>query len=239
MINEYAFARLSYYEQKRVLHQIKISPTAHQHGDYTRLQVAILHAIHDASAAQKGHATRPDLFITDMENLFGTEELCGVLLQLDEDPYSIITLAEYYRIPADKPATITRLANGGDGCCCTHYAYLVYQRLPGRVQIYGFKNEENPDCAVVKDGWHPGGHDFAVVDDLWIVDPWARHVHYQADMPFVHEIGTPNTVRIYGDQSFWTLNTEAIPFYDEHLKPIEPTSQQATIRRVTIICPRT
>jgi hypothetical protein len=110
--------------------------------------------------------------------------------------------------------------------------------LPGRVQIYGFPNEKNPTAKA--SGWHPGGHDFAVVDDRYILDPWVRHVHAQdLATPIVYDLQDPDTCFIYGPRAAWTENTEAMPFYDEHLKPIEPTSQQATIRRVTVICPRT
>ncbi|MBU2761164.1 Eco57I restriction-modification methylase domain-containing protein [Acidithiobacillus sulfurivorans] len=60
---------------------------------------------------------------------------------------------------------------------CTNYARHIQQALPaGAVQVVGFANEENSDCDVVREGWHPGGHDFAIVDHRYLVDPWAKLV---------------------------------------------------------------
>lgn len=218
MISEYAFARLPTPEQERLL---KLFSSRPPRTPYTQLQVAILYAIRHANAR---HATGADLFKADMEALFGTEEACGVLFEVDDaGPQTILTMAEYKSLP--KPDTITHLANGGDGCCCTHYAYLVHQRLPGRVQIYGFANEDNPTAMAVKECWHPGGHDFAVVDDRYIVDPWVRHVHFcHPSRPIVYDLQDQETTALYGPRTAWTLNTEAAPFYDQHLKPITPTS---------------
>jgi hypothetical protein len=35
--------------------------------------------------------------------------------------------------------------------------------------VYGFLSEENPTSAIARAA---GGHDFAVIDDRFIVDPW-------------------------------------------------------------------
>ncbi|MBU2741478.1 hypothetical protein HAP67_07310, partial [Acidithiobacillus albertensis] len=60
---------------------------------------------------------------------------------------------------------------------CTNYARHIQQALPaGAVQVVGFANDENSDCDVVREGWHPGGHDFAIVDHRYLVDPWAKLV---------------------------------------------------------------
>lgn len=67
--------------------------------------------------------------------------------------------------------------DGTDAICCTNYAHQVRKALePAKVRIVGFSCESNPDCDVSREAWHPGGHDFALVENRWLIDPWARLV---------------------------------------------------------------
>ncbi|MDA8152916.1 MAG: SNF2-related protein [Acidithiobacillus sp.] len=93
---------------------------------------------------------------------------------------------------------------------CTNYAEQVKKHLPGHdVQIVGFVNEDNPDCTAVREGWHPGGHDFAMVDHRWLVDPWARLVAAVRDQ-IVYDLQDSEDARkvadTYGDPLKWSLS---------------------------------
>jgi len=59
------------------------------------------------------------------------------------------------------------------GVVCTGFACMIQKKLPGRVKVYGFSSEANPQAAVSD---LAQGHDFAVVDDRYIVDPWLIEV---------------------------------------------------------------
>ena len=60
-------------------------------------------------------------------------------------------------------------SNGYGGTQCTGFACAILERLPNRTRVYGFLSEENPTSAIAQAA---GGHDFAVIDDRFIVDPW-------------------------------------------------------------------
>jgi hypothetical protein len=123
-------------------------------------------------------------FVDTMERLFGSDEALGVYFLTDGDEYgrnqvklSPVEQDEMYnRLGDDMPGTSSYLPHGGSACCCTDYAMHIYQALPGRVQIFGFSVEDNPTSRVARDQIHPGGHDFALVDGRYIVDPWPRLV---------------------------------------------------------------
>jgi hypothetical protein len=53
---------------------------------------------------------------------------------------------------------------------CSGFAHAIHQQLGGgRVAVCGFFDYDNPDSSIARDA---GGHDFAVVDERFIVDPW-------------------------------------------------------------------
>jgi hypothetical protein len=148
-------------------------------------------------------------FTATMERLFGSDEALGVYFELEEGGPRI-SLAEhaamYEKLGDDMPGTISYLPNGGSAVCCTDYAAVIFLTLPGRVQIFGFANDENPDSKVARDELHVGGHDFAVVDGRYIVDPWPRLVPCAFDqMVFdMQGAGAEQTLEYYGPQSCWT-----------------------------------
>lgn len=86
---------------------------------------------------------------------------------------------------------------------CTHYARAVAAALPGRVRLYGFYEQDNPTA---RTGLAVGGHDFAVVDDRFIVDPWIRLVEGMAELICfdLHDPGdAATTADLFGDRSPW------------------------------------
>lgn len=57
------------------------------------------------------------------------------------------------------------------GCVCTDYARVVVRLFGG--EIYGFTREQNPFSRIAQDY---SGHDFAVHEARFIIDPWLEHV---------------------------------------------------------------
>ncbi len=103
--------------------------------------------------------------------------------------------------------------DGTDAINCTSYAHQVAKRFPGRTQIFGFENKDNPDCEFVLRKLHPGGHDFAIVDDRYLIDPWVRLVKGAIvddicyDLSDAKEAATVQS--LYGPRDRWTRNLAA------------------------------
>lgn len=147
-------------------------------------------------------------FTAMMERLFGSDEAMGVYFELEGGGPRISLLehaAMWEELGDDMPGTISYLPNGGSAVCCTDYAAVIFQTLPGRVQIFGFANEENPTSQVARDELHPGGHDFAVVDNRYIVDPWPRLVPGAFDQMVFDMEGADAglALDVYGPRSCW------------------------------------
>lgn len=156
-----------------------------------------------------------------LEKQFGSDAAFGLYFELDSG--GTLTAAEfdaqYSNCSAeDMPGAQSFLADGGSGTCCTDYAAFIYKALPGRVQIFGFANEDNPDCQIVKDELHPGGHDFAVVDGRYLVDPWVLLVVGRS-WPVVYDLQDPleasTALHRYGAQSNWEHMHEAELYADK------------------------
>jgi len=155
-------------------------------------------------------------FVEEMERRYGSDEAIGVRLRLD-DSAEVITPAEYDRryaaLPRGaRPGSESLLPTGGSAVCCTEYACLIFKQLPGRVQIFGFANENNPTSRVAREEIHPGGHDFAVVDDRFIVDPWLRLVAGVSEQ-IVFDLADPGDASlaadVYGPRQCWERLTGA------------------------------
>lgn len=148
-------------------------------------------------------------FTQEMERQFGSEEALGVTIRLQSG--ETVTAAEYdfrcANLPKDqRPGGESLLPDGGSAVCCTDYASWIYKRLPGRVKIYGFSNDKNPTSRIAREVIHPGGHDFAIVDDRFIVDPWPRLVA-GAFRQMVFDLTDPADAAIvadvYGPRECW------------------------------------
>lgn len=156
-------------------------------------------------------------FKAEMDTRFGNDEALGVYFEFD-DGSQTITLSEFHAINAvlgmDMPGTISFLPHGGSGLCCTDYAVHIYMALQGRVQIFGFANEDNPKSRVAREEIHVSGHDFAVVDGRFLVDPWPRLVPMVFE-EMVFDLQDPADAKfvldVYGPRECWThmLDTQA------------------------------
>lgn len=106
----------------------------------------------------------------------------------------------------DLPAAASLLPHGGSAICCTDYAVHIFLKLPGRVQIVGFANEDNPTSRCAREEFHCGGHDFALVDDRFIVDPWPRLVPMvmeQAVFDLNDPVDAELVLDVYGPRECW------------------------------------
>ena len=93
--------------------------------------------------------------------------------------------------------------------CCTNYANHVRSTLGAigyEVNVVGFANEDNPSSRCAKEEFHPGGHDFAIVSQRYLVDPWVRLVACVEDQ-IVYDLfddgQAAKALEIYGPRHCW------------------------------------
>jgi hypothetical protein len=110
------------------------------------------------------------------------------------------------------------------GTECTGYACRLRQKYGPRVKIYGFFEHENRASQIAR---HAGGHDFAVLDDRWIIDPWLDAVvkgdlmiddwfqdfEHSPSLGGVFDLQNKEDARwirkLYGKRENWRHNTDA------------------------------
>jgi hypothetical protein len=96
------------------------------------------------------------------------------------------------------------LPDGGRAASCYDCAYYI-RSLEPKTEIYGFWSRENTSWAgaILQDG-----HDFAVVDRRYIVDPWIVETECLTDRA-VFDLRDPadhaEVQRLYGDRRSWRL----------------------------------
>lgn len=122
-------------------------------------------------------------FIFELELSFGTEKALGICFEDSAGKrYSLEEGDKMYRNTNIETLTLSSIfQNGDDAICCTNYARHIFNNSKRRVKIHGFKNEDNPTAKIVKENMHPGGHDFAVIEGRFLVDPWIKLVRMKAD----------------------------------------------------------
>ena len=104
---------------------------------------------------------------------------------------------------ADEGDGSTFRKSGYRGTQCTGYACEIQEKLGrDRVKVLGFDAGDNPEALT---GQAADGHDFAVVDDRYIVDPWVSDVE---DMgKGVYDLQDPADAakirELYGDPKTW------------------------------------
>lgn len=98
---------------------------------------------------------------------------------------------------------------------CTDTAIYLADKLGG--VVYGYTTEDNPEAQV---GADEGGHDFAMVDDRWLVDFWAKDTYQLPDLYDITKAADKRLVRKrYGDVLKWTrMSPEQFAYDKEQLK---------------------
>lgn len=74
------------------------------------------------------------------------------------------------------------------------------------MDVVGFANEDNLESPCAIEAYHPGGHDFAIVDDRYLIDPWVRLVACVQEQIFYDlEDGADleKAIKIYGPREKW------------------------------------
>ncbi len=151
-----------------------------------------------------------------LDTRFGSDEALGVYYYTDDGV--TLTLAQVERMIIEHgrdnlPGMQSLFPDDTSAICCTNYAIQIARAMPGRVHIFGFANENNPTSRVAREGIHPDGHDFAVVDNRYLVDPWIRLVAAESGQ-IVFDLEDPldaTSVRdTYGPKECWTLMKTAM-----------------------------
>jgi hypothetical protein len=94
--------------------------------------------------------------------------------------------------------------SGGDCCCCTDSAIKIAKTFCGRV--WGYYGKENLS-AIIGNGAE-AGHDFAILEDRFLVDYWAFRVcgltdRYFFDLTDLEHIKTGRL--LYGSRDTWNV----------------------------------
>lgn len=102
----------------------------------------------------------------------------------------------------DEESGVSLLPDGGRASSCADCAFFIQSREPNTV-IYGFWSSENI-------GWAGAalldGHDFAVVDGRYVVDPWimeTEHLSNRAVFDLENPTDQLEVRRLYGDRKYW------------------------------------
>ena len=114
-------------------------------------------------------------------------------------------LGVYY----DEEEGVSLLPNGGRAAVCTDCARFIGRKEPGTT-IVGYSHEDNPSDASEL----AFGHDFAIVDDRYIVDPWVVEtagVSSRAVFDLENPLDANEIRRLYGDPGKWELVEKAFP----------------------------
>lgn len=94
--------------------------------------------------------------------------------------------------------------DGTRSAICTNWAIYARRVYRDRVKLYGFDCSENPDASGMAE--ISDGHDFAVLDDRWILDGWLAHVEGLTGDPMIDIEDPENRAFLrsfYGDPARW------------------------------------
>lgn len=152
-----------------------------------------------------------------LQKLFSPENEMGVYYKIidpDESDkhFTSSELDEYVARLGHGVGVTSHFPNGSSFCCCTDHAINVGKMCPGRVKIFGFENKDNPTAWIVRGSLHPGGHDFAILDDRYLIDTWIWHIAYetrQTVFDLQDKADTDTVLRLYGPRECWKRMTEA------------------------------
>jgi hypothetical protein len=134
--------------------------------------------------------------------------------------------------PSDDRGTI--FPDGHYWAMCTTWAAYV-RRLEGpRAKLYGIDSDDIPESEIVD---FYGGHDFAVVDDRFIVDGFAVNVFgcsRQAVFDLQDPADAPDIRRLFGDPSRWLdkcRNVGLERYIDKESIEVRERAMKGVIRR--------
>lgn len=102
---------------------------------------------------------------------------------------------EFWGIEHDDEKSWFREFPQFSGVSCTGFATAIKRKVGKRIEVYGFSGDDNPTAGILD--LHDG-HDFAVLDSRFIIDPWLVEVEKGL-------ITTPtgNKLNLGGKGIFW------------------------------------
>jgi hypothetical protein len=122
----------------------------------------------------------------ELEAKYGTDEALGITYR---EPY-----------PGHEPMSV--LPNNKSASICTNCADEIRRREPNSV-VVGWPDGANPSAQVNDPAF---GHDFAIVDDRYLVDHWAKNT-WGTSTRAVYDLqdaaDVPEIRRLYGDPTTW------------------------------------
>lgn len=161
---------------------------------------------------------------------FGTDEALGVVF-IEHPSRRVYTASDV--IPENVDVE-SRFPDESSAVCCTNYAIQVVRGVyPRPARVVGFSNEDNPTSRVAREEIHPGGHDFAVVEGRYLVDPWVRLVACVSDQ-IVFDLQDPDDAKhvmdLYGPSDCWS---EMLRATEEAIKYVpRPAARPSMEQRV-------
>lgn len=159
-------------------------------------------------------AVHLDTFARSLDDRFGNDDAIGVRFFITTHEGELINLSAgefdaWYEANRDHVYNFQAEMPDGGVTNCTNYARHIRTTLEPEghdVRIVGFANEDNPDCACVREDLHPGGHDFAIVDGRYLVDPWIRLVP-MAREKIIYDLADDAereaAIEVYGTPDHW------------------------------------
>lgn len=107
-------------------------------------------------------------------------------------------------VSQDEEADLAVLPDGGHATRCGDCAHYI-RSLEPNTAVYGFWSKDNPSWAGAR---LVDGHDFALVEERYIVDPWIVETEHLSDRA-VFDLHDPADAaeihRIYGDRRTWRI----------------------------------
>lgn len=118
-----------------------------------------------------------------------------------DDPFWI---ARSGVIPEHEGGDGSVFPDGGLATRCTSWSTYARLALGARAKLYGFFCEDNPSATAM--ARLADGHDFAVIDDRWIIDGWLFDVEGALSEPMIDMRDPANAELVrgfYGDPAAW------------------------------------
>jgi hypothetical protein len=121
-----------------------------------------------------------------LERHFGDEDVYGIWIEPEEER--------------------CLLPDGGSAVVCTDLATFIANQMPHRAEIYGYFADDNEGAETNE---HADGHDFVLLDDRYIIDPWLSHVAGATPRTVFDLVEDAAEVRRwYGSRENWTLGAQ-------------------------------
>jgi hypothetical protein len=171
--------------------------------------------------------------VYDRERTARILEIVASGLQMKTELEKYYSNEENFRVTKEGDTAAT-FPDGNAWAECTSWAVYV-RRIEGKsAKLYGFDSDENPDSEIAK---ICGGHDFAVVDNRFLVDGWAVNVEgmsKRAVFDLYDLVDIPEIHRLYGDPIVWLASYRS----EDAEEAVDQEPTESRIRAMRGVVPR-